>query len=133
MTTAAQPPRDPGPAQARPAHGSGLPPDARNQRRSQKAGQQGSGSQGCGHQQGQDGQQGDQGVAGRGFVGMDDDQQPENARQGGEARARSQDRDDQCQSAASMSGSIAGRSPGGSGGSRSWPHTSTTALAIHSP
>jgi hypothetical protein len=69
------------------------------------AGQQ-SGSKGGGNKQG--GQRGD----GRGFAGMDDDQQREIASKGGEASARSQERDVQGQFAGSKSGG-----PGSSGGS----------------
>jgi len=75
------------------------------------AGQQG--NQGSGNQQG------NQTDSGRGFAGMDDDQQREIARQGGEASARSQDRDDQGQFAGSNTGSgSSGSSKSGSGSSR---------------
>jgi len=47
----------------------------------------------------------------RGFAGMDDDQQREIARKGGEASARTQDRDDQGQ----FTGNDAGSKSGGSG------------------
>jgi len=60
------------------------------------------------------------GSRGRGFASMDDDQQRQIARKGGQASARAQTRDSQGQFAGSRgSGSSSGsRSSGSSGGSR---------------
>ena len=59
-------------------------------------------------------QQGSSGQGGRGFAGMDEDQQREIARQGGEASARSQSRDQDGQFAGKRGSSRSGGSSGGS-------------------
>ena len=64
--------------------------------------------------------QGSSGSGGRGFAGMDDEQQREIARQGGEASARSQTRDEDGQFAGKQSkGSRSGGSGSSGGSSRS--------------
>ena len=58
--------------------------------------------------------QGSSGTSSRGFAGKDEDQQREIARQGGEASARSQSRDQDGQFAGKRGSSRSGGSSGGS-------------------
>jgi len=84
---------------------------ATNQGQGSSQGNRGGGNQGGGNQGG-----GSTGSDDRGFAGMDDQQQREIARKGGEASARSQDRDDQGQFTGNQGGS---GNTGGSSGSKS--------------